>query len=637
METSSAPVVWLAYVSYPVTTAVYFERALRATCRVVTCGPKIGPELIEKWHLQNMKLPVLDHDLPLPLTPDMREVTAAVRDRLPTPDLYLWIESVPGYFPTHLEALSCPKACYLIDSHLNLKWHVQWARGFDHVFIAQREYLPEFRRQGCANVHWLPLACDPDVHSPKSAAKIYDVGFAGGVFANSRRAQLLQSIADRNLFLRADRVFWDDMALLYAKSRIVFNNAVRHDLNMRVFEALASGSFLLTDLARNSGQDELFTDGEDLGVYQDENLVERTRFFLVREEEREAIASRGQRMVQQAHTYAHRVTELLQVCLRNQKSTPSAGEWRERSLAGLEAKLVRKMRTPEPPQGRSFIIPVLDASPEGRKDFESLLADLSQVEGEVIAVFNSPEASAAFKDHPRIDHSASLNVNVGVSRAWNIGIHLATQPTLFILNADIRVDRTTIETLEAALWSLPAAAVVGPEGSFFGFYTYEDIVGIRKGQVPGPQFVDAISGFFFAVKRDLFNRRILQFENDYTPCLTEEWDLGLQVRQAGYRCYVVPVTGYEHAWGISRQPDKIVRYWKNEQATPRQILARNRIRFWRKWLSTAGELALGPGEPNGPQSPPPSGSALFQSRILEITDSGKGERFPPGGSNQNNS
>src|SRR5262249_39145054 len=124
MAPTQGPVVWLAYVSYPVTTAAYLERALRRECRVVTCGPKIGPQLIQAWHLQNMKLPVLDHDLPLPGDPDMRQVLEAAQGKFPAPDLFLWVESVPGYLPTHFEALRCPKACYLIDTHLNLDWHL---------------------------------------------------------------------------------------------------------------------------------------------------------------------------------------------------------------------------------------------------------------------------------------------------------------------------------------------------------------------------------------------------------------------------------------------------------------------------------------------------------------------------------
>jgi len=628
MEPSRTPVIWLAYVSYPVTTAAYFERALRRSCRVITCGPKIGPEIIQQWQLQNMKLPVLDHDLPLPARPNMREVTAAVREKFLAPDLYLWIESVHGYYPAWLDGLSCPKACYMIDSHLNLQWHVEWAKHFDFVFVAQREYLPEFRRHGSRNVFWLPLAGDPEIHSRKTTEKKYDIGFAGGIFAESRRAALLERLGNKAFLLKAERCFWDDMALLFSQSRMVFNNAVRNDLNMRVFEAMSTGTFLLTDLPANSGQDELFVDGEDLGIYEDKNLLERARYYLIREEEREQIAQRAQTMVHQAHTYAHRCAELMKVCLAGQPSTPSAGEWRERSLAGLGPASKWRPKPPKPPEGRSFIIPVVDASEEGRRELGSLLDDLKSISGEVIVIFNSPEAAAAFKDDPRIHLSASLNVNVGVSRAWNLGVHLATQPTLFILNADLRIDLASIEALHGALWELPGAAVVGPEGSFFGFYTYEDILWFHKASgIKTPQLVDAVSGFFFATKRDLFARKILQFEEEYTPCFTEEWDLGLQARQAGYRCYIIPLKGYSHEWGVSAKPDKVIRYY-DKQASVREILARNRIHFWRKWLSTAGVLALPPREPNGPVERPGSGAALLQSHVVELTRKGENAQPP---------
>ncbi len=623
MTPNNGPLVWLAYVSYPVTTAAYLERALRKECRVMTCGPKIGPEIIQAWHLQNMKLPVRDQDLPLPFAPDMEEVVSELRGRIPDPDLYLWVESVPGHLPTHLDAVKCPKACYLIDTHLNLDWHLQWAAQFDYVFLAQREYVAEFLKRGCRNVQWLPLGCDPEVHAGGGAEKRYDIGFAGSIFANTRRAELLQRLANKRFQLKAERCFWDEMARLFSQSRMVFNNAIRNDLNMRTFEAMSTGTLLFTDLALNSGQAELFVDGEDLAIYQDDRLIETARHYLIYEEKREQIARRGQLMVHQAHTYLHRCRELIQVCLRGQPGTPTAPEWRERSLAGVgPVERRRVLPPPSIPTGRSFIIPVLDASPKGKAEFEALLSDLQEIAGEVIVVFNSPEAAALFKSHPRIDIACSLNVNSGVPRAWNIGVHLSTQPTLFILNADLRVGRSAVEALERGLWTLPSAAVVGPQGGFIEVYAYEDIYYFDKGDAKTSICVDAVSGFFFAAKRELFARRILQFEDAFTPCCTEEWDLGLQVRQAGYRSYVIPTTDYHHKWGVSGHPERVIRYWKDSQAEWRHILARNRIIFWRKWLAASGQFSLPPWEANGPEAKRPVGPALLQSRVQAPSSGG---------------
>ena len=60
--------------------------------------------------------------------------------------------------------------------------------------------------------------------------------------------------------------------------------------------------------------------------------------------------------------------------------------------------------------------------------------------------------------------------------------------------------------------------------------------------------VDAVSGFLFCVKRELFDDKTLKFDGAFTPCYFEEWDLGLQIKMAGLKSYVIPTIGYEHHW-----------------------------------------------------------------------------------------
>ncbi len=63
MKIKKDPLIWLSYVSYPITTAVYFERALRKKHKVITCGPNLPEQLIKQWQLENMKLPIKDLDV----------------------------------------------------------------------------------------------------------------------------------------------------------------------------------------------------------------------------------------------------------------------------------------------------------------------------------------------------------------------------------------------------------------------------------------------------------------------------------------------------------------------------------------------------------------------------------------------
>lgn len=576
--------IWLAYVAYPVTTAAYFERALRKICHVTTIGPSLPHELVEKWQLQNLKLPLGDQDISTNATPDMPQILSGT-DPKRHPDLYLWVESVGGHFPRNLNALICPKACYLIDSHLNLATHLEWAQQFDHVFIAQREYLPAFREKGC-KVHWLPLGCDPDIHTASGSAKEYEIGFVGGVQSGSRREKLLTALS-RQIPVHYERCFWDEMARLFSRSKIVFNEAVRNDLNMRVFEVLSTGSMLLTDMAKNSAQDELFRDGEDYALYRDENICEVARFYLDNPLLREQIAARGRRLAHNAHTYAHRVDDLLAVALGGKLDTFSAAELRERSLTGVPA-----VDADIPAQRcissakRSFIIPVLDMSPASEYNITTLLDDLAEVEGDVIAVFNGQEVAEQLKGHPRITRYAILKQNIGVARAWNLGLEIAATPVAFIMNADLHVEPAAIAALEQALETLPDAACVGPQGSFFNFTLCKDYCYFDKGSFSAPLEVDAVSGFFFAMKVDHFNQGLIRFENGFTPCYFEEWDLGLQIKQAGLKSYVVPTTDYDHHWSGTIRALREISYYERSD-TAGAILQRNRQLFLNKWRGVA--------------------------------------------------
>jgi len=572
--------VWLSYVGFPVTTAVYFERALRQMCRTITVGAPMPEELIDLWQLQNMKRPKVQHDIVTDFAPDMSEILRQHPDK-PKPDLYLWVESVSGHSPHNLAALNCPTVCYLIDSHLSLERHLEQAKQFNYVFIAQREYLPAFRK---VNPHtfWLPLACDPEIHCKFEDQKNYDVGFVGGVSSGTKREELLKRLSE-TVSLKYERCFWDDMARLFSASRMVFNNAVRNDLNMRVFEVMSTGTLLLSDMAKNSGQEILFADGEEYACYHEGNLEETACFYLANEELRERIAKRGQRLAHNAHTYKHRLEDLFAVVLNNKPDTFSAEELRERSLAGLPS-LYEEIRASIEVSApvRSFVIPVLDYSPASEYNILTLLEDLKDMEGEMIVVFNGASVGEELKNHPRITRHAIMKQNVGVARGWNIGLDMAESETVFILNADANIGEEAIIAVEQGLENLPGAACVGPQGSFVDFSRCQDYCYFDKGSFDTPIEVDAVSGFFFAVNSKLFAEHGLQFENGFTPCYFEEWDLGLQIRKTGLKNYVVPTTAYDHHWSGTIRALRSIPYMGRDE-TAGEILLRNRQLFLAKW------------------------------------------------------
>jgi len=605
--------ILLAYVAYPVTTAVYFERAFKKIANVKTIGPKLPEHLITQWRLENLKEPINPHDIDVPMQFDMANVNALLKDF--TPDLYLWVESVMGYFPTNLNALKCPKACYLIDTYTNYEWHKEWAKNFDYVFLADLSFVEKFRALGL-NTHWLPLGCDKELHSAVSLDKKYDVGFVGSLFPNTERAHLL-NIVGSQFKLHVERSFLKDMANTFGQSKIIFNNAVgKTDLNMRFFEVMSCGSLLLSDMAINSGQNILFSPHDDYALYTDDkNIIEVVDYYLKDDLAREAIASRGQKIVHAAHTYMHRAQALYDLVFGFESKTPGPEDWRDKALAhirmadegGVDKKnsiteIALAERKEASAMRRSFIIPVLDYSPASPYNIKTLLKDLEVIGGEVIVIFNNEIVAEEMKNHPRINRYAVLSQNVGVSRAWSVGLNMCNTDYAFILNADLNLKSGAIDALQKVMDLLPDAACVGPQGSYFNFDTLQDYLYLDKGTFNTIMEVDAISGFLFGVKTKFFSHRLLKFEDSYTPCYFEEWDLGLQMKQHGLKAYVVPNQDYKHEWSGSIRAHRQIHYLEKKQ-TAKQIWFRNRYLFQQKWLGINAE------SPN---------SGLLVSKLLPI-------------------
>lgn len=82
--------------------------------------------------------------------------------------------------------------------------------------------------------------------------------------------------------------------------------------NMRLFETTGVGSCLLTDWKKNIN--ELFTKDEEVITYNSkEELIEKAKWLLEHDDEREKIAAAGQRKVFAAHLYEHRLPRLLEI------------------------------------------------------------------------------------------------------------------------------------------------------------------------------------------------------------------------------------------------------------------------------------------------------------------------------------
>ncbi|MGD9950497.1 MAG: glycosyltransferase [Desulfobulbus sp.] len=241
---------------------------------------------------------------------------------------------------------------------------------------------------------------------------------------------------------------------------------------------------------------------------------------------------------------------------------------------------------------RSFVIPILHLDKEKKYNIFTLLEDLQDIPGEVICIFNSDESYQALSSHKRIDKFIHNSVNIGVSRSWNAGINMSESDVVFVLNADLHVEQSAVNQLEHHLLHLPNAVLVGPEGTINDYANLEILQYFKKGNFEQPFRTHDISGFFFALYKPRFFEHKLQFDVRYSPCFMEEWDMGMQVLTAGMACYVVPVQGYDHEWGISGTTENVPINYMGRVVHRHQILQDNQQKFLQKWFNTSPDQTL---------------------------------------------
>ena len=182
------------------------------------------------------------------------------------------------------------------------------------------------------NATFLPFGAKPITNlitNIEKANSEIDVLFVGS--ADLRRIFLLENIKDvvtiygnrweRNYPLMSDglkktvtdeTVWGEQLQALLASAKIVININRTHfygagtGVNLRVFEALAAGAFLLTDYCDELT--ELFEIGKEIEVFRsNQELVEKVQYYLANPEKRFEIAKQGHERFLNSHTWQSRV------------------------------------------------------------------------------------------------------------------------------------------------------------------------------------------------------------------------------------------------------------------------------------------------------------------------------------------
>ncbi len=238
------------------------------------------------------------------------------------PDLIVvWSSALRANLPVNLGAFRCPRLLICGDTHhmqrpIGFMLDYARAEAFDAVAsVYDRQHLHWFLAAGFENCAWVPGTTVQHVPMRWLAQRQDQVVFVGQAGAmHAWRQTLLEGIAAAGIPLLAGLATRAQAAEAFSQSLVSFNGSLNGDLNMRVFEVLSAGGFLLTDrLSPQAGLELLLRPGVDCETYQDAHeLLDKLAFYRRAPTAALRIAEQGAATYQREHLAVRRIAVLRQ-------------------------------------------------------------------------------------------------------------------------------------------------------------------------------------------------------------------------------------------------------------------------------------------------------------------------------------
>ncbi|OGZ27139.1 MAG: hypothetical protein A2365_00520 [Candidatus Nealsonbacteria bacterium RIFOXYB1_FULL_40_15] len=228
-----------------------------------------------------------------------------------------------------------------------------WASCFTWAGTTDSEAPEKYNRIGIKNVIKTQWACNHFIYKPLGGEKRHDVSFVGQPHGN--RPQIIEKLRKAGINVKcwgkgwpAGRISQDEMIKIFSESRINLNltksskdNLIkssakiflsgrslkinppktwidnfrsmqakkREQIKGRTFEIPGCGGFMITGKADNIG--EYYKENEEIVLYKNtEDLINKIKYYLKAEKEREEIAEKGYKRTLKEHTYEKRFQDI---------------------------------------------------------------------------------------------------------------------------------------------------------------------------------------------------------------------------------------------------------------------------------------------------------------------------------------
>lgn len=240
-------------------------------------------------------------------------------------------------------------AIWFVDDPYFTDQTAMMALHYDYVFTHELSCIQLYRDAGCREVHYLPLAADPEIYAPVDAPRNYqtDICFIGSAFWNrvalfdqlapylaTKRVLLIGQLWNRltrqdllQSFTREGWVEPKEARIYYGGAKIVINmhrptetgqdnensrNLPGLSINPRTYEIASCGTLQLTDIREDLHRH--YRPGYDIETFASaEELQSKLEYYLTHDTERIQMAWRSLWTTRKNHTYTNRMAHMLAV------------------------------------------------------------------------------------------------------------------------------------------------------------------------------------------------------------------------------------------------------------------------------------------------------------------------------------
>jgi len=193
-----------------------------------------------------------------------------------------------------------------------------WAPCVDHIITTSHEAVSKYHEAGFSEkIIKSQWAFNPFTYQPLPPPRTRDVSFVGS--AKGNRLEFIWKLRQSGLHVDVFGSGWPedmfipffDMVKIFSKSRINLNLSNSSQIKRRNFEVPGCRGLLFTTPADNL--EEYYEPDKEVVIASSlEELIDKSRYYLSHERQREEIAQRGYDRTLAEHTWTHRLLDIFQ-------------------------------------------------------------------------------------------------------------------------------------------------------------------------------------------------------------------------------------------------------------------------------------------------------------------------------------